>query len=145
MSHRMHAVCQTVPLKFKANGQVPRLHITETCNTDLYQTSCPIRNFWAIILIEIWLCMHGSLACRLLMPKLTRARSRFPYAVEPLVTLGIDDRHGKMVGTASGLRIRFIFIPIFSAMPSKQSFVKWSLHTSEYAVGSLQSALFFFI
>ena len=78
------------------------------------------------------------------MPKLTQARSRFPYTVEPLVNLGIEARHGKMVGTASGLRIRFIFIPIFSAMPSKQSFVKWSLHTSEYAVGLLQSALFFF-
>ena len=76
---------------------------------------------------------------------LTRARSRFAYAVETLTTLGVLDNRGKMVSTTSGLSTRFRFRPSLSAaMLSKQSSVKWSLQTSEYALGSFQSALVFF-
>ena len=49
-----------------------------------------------------------------------------------------------VVETASGLSTRFLFRPSFSAMLSKQSSVMWLLQTSQYALGSFQSALVFF-
>ena len=83
----------------------------------------------------------GVCVCVRMCGKLTLARSHFAYAVETLATLGVLQGLGNILETVSALRTRFIFRLSSSAMPSKLCSVKWSLQTTEYALGSFQSAL----